>query len=187
MDLETAYLQQVIDGNVTRFGWFVDRYKDMAYAVAYRILGNEQDSEEAVQDAFVQAYKSIATFRKEARFSSWLCRIVVNQSLARVRKRKPQQRYEDIEVADEQIGNIDSGYRKLLAKEQTRMIDQALEKLEPEDRLVLTLYYLDEQTVGEVAAITGIAGENIKMRLHRARKRMYGVLSRLVNTETKTY
>lgn len=187
MDLEAAYLQQVIDGNVTRFGWFVDRYKDLAYAVAYRILGNEQDSEEAVQDAFMQAYKSIATFRKEARFSSWLCRIVVNQSLARVRKRKPQQRYEDIEVAEEQIGSIDPGYRKLLAKDQTRMIDQALEKLEPEDRLVLTLYYLDEQSFGEVAAITGIAGENIKMRLHRARKRMYGVLSRLVSTETKTY
>lgn len=187
MDLETAYLQQVVDGNVSRFAWFVDRYKDLAYAVAYRILGNEQDSEEAVQDAFLQAYKSIATFRKEARFSTWLCRIVVNQSLARVRKRKPHHQYEEIEMAEEHIGAIESGYRKLLAKDQTRMIDQALEKLEPGDRLVLTLYYLDEQTVGEVAAITGIPGDNIKMRLHRARKRMYGVLSRLVNTETKTY
>jgi len=75
----------------------------------------------------------------------------------------------------------------MLAKDQARMIDHALEKLEPEDRLVLTLYYLDEQSIGEVAAITGIPGENIKMRLHRARKRMYGILSRLVNAETKTY
>jgi RNA polymerase sigma-70 factor (ECF subfamily) len=187
VDLETAYLRQVIDGNVSRFSWFVDRYKDLVYSVAYRILGNEQDSEEAVQDAFLQAYKSIATFRQEARFSTWLCRIVVNQSLARLRKRKPQQRYEDIEVADEQIGTIETGYRRLLAKDQTRMIDRALEKLEPEDRLVLTLYYLDEQSVGEVAAITGIPGDNIKMRLHRARKRMYGILNRLVNTETKTF
>jgi RNA polymerase sigma-70 factor (ECF subfamily) len=186
VDLETAYLQQVVDGNVSRFGWFVDRYKDLAYSIAYRILGNEQDSEEAVQDAFLQAFRSAGSFRGEAKFSTWLCRIVVNQSLARVRKRKPQQRYEEIEVAEEHVGNIESGYRRLLAKDQTRIIDHALEKLEPEDRLVLTLYYLDEQSVGEVAAITGIPGENIKMRLHRARKRLYGIMSRLVNTEIKT-
>jgi RNA polymerase sigma-70 factor (ECF subfamily) len=187
VDLETAYLQQVIDGNSARFAWFVQRYKDLAYSIACRILGNEQDSEEAVQDAFLQAYRSIGSFRKEAKFSTWLFRIVVNQSLARLRKRKPPQQYEQIEVAEEHVGNVESGYRRLLARDQTRMIDHALEKLEPEDRLVLTLYYLDEQSVGEVAAITGISGENIKMRLHRARKRMYGILSRLVNTELKTF
>lgn len=187
MDLETAYLQQVIDGNVSRFAWFVGRYKDLAYSVAYRILGNEQDSEEAVQDAFLLAYRSIGTFRGEARFSTWLCRIVVNESLGRVRKRKPERRYDVLEAAEEQAEHIETGYKRLLAKDRTRMIDEALEKLEPEDRLVLTLYYLDEQSVGEVALITGIPGENIKMRLHRARKRMYGILSRLVNTGIKTF
>ena len=184
MDLETAYLQQVIDGNVSRFGWFVDRYKDLAFSVAYRILGNEQDSEEAVQDAFLQAYRSIRSFRREARFSTWLCRIVVNQSLVRMRKRRPERQYEDIEVAEEHVESIETGYKKLLAKDQTRMIDRALEKLEPEDRLVLTLYYLNEQSVGEVAMIMEIPRENIKMRLHRARKKMYSILNRLLEIKT---
>jgi RNA polymerase sigma-70 factor (ECF subfamily) len=180
VDLESRHIQQVIDGDAASFTYLVTQYKDLAFAIAIRILQNEQDAEEAVQDAFVQAFRKIKNFRGESRFSTWLCSIVVNHSLTRARKRKRVVPYSDLEVAEGQIDAIDNSYRQLTPQEQTKYINLALERLAPEDRTLLTLYYLEEQPIGEIAEITGISKENTKMRLHRARGKMYGVLSKIM-------
>ena len=145
----------------------------MAFSIACRILDDDRDAEEVVQDAFLQAFRSIRSFKGNSKFSTWLYRIVVNGSLNRLKKRKPERNYEDVECC----------YRQLTVQDQTKFINQALEKLRTEDRLILTLYYLDEQSLTEIEAITGIAKENLKMKLHRARARMYGVLSKLLNMD----
>ena len=183
MEREADYIEQIIAGDASRFAWFVDTYKDMAFSIAVRILGNDQDAEEVVQDSFLQAYRSIRSFKGNSKFSTWLYRIVVNSSLNRAQKKRGV--YEDIELVAEQIPAVESSYQGLARQDQTRYISQAMEKLRPEDRLILTLYYLEEQSLGEIAEITGEPKENIKMRLHRARNRMYGVLSRLLNMKTK--
>jgi RNA polymerase sigma-70 factor, ECF subfamily len=183
VEREAEYIRQIIAGDASRFAWFVDAYKDMAFSIAARILGNDQDAEEVVQDSFLQAYRSIRTFKGNSKFSTWLYRIVVNSSLNRLPKKRAV--YEDIELLAEQVPAIESTYRGLTSQDQTRYIDQAMEKLRPEDRLILTLYYLEEQSLGEIAEITGDPKENIKMRLHRARNRMYGVLSKLLNMKAK--
>src|SRR5579862_2101259 len=98
MDLDSRHIQQVIAGDVESFSYLVKQYKDLAFAIAIRILQNEQDAEEAVQDAFVQAFRKIKSFRGESRFSTWLYSIVVNLSLTRARKRK--RHYADLELAE---------------------------------------------------------------------------------------
>ncbi len=62
MDKESVYIRQIIDGDLAPFAWFVETYKDMAFSIACRILGNDQDAEEVVQDAFLQAFRSIRSF-----------------------------------------------------------------------------------------------------------------------------
>jgi RNA polymerase sigma factor (sigma-70 family) len=151
-----------------------------------RILANGPEAEEAVQDAFVQAFRKIGSFRGDSRWSTWLYRIVVNHSLTRAKKRKRVVAYSELELAEDRFDAIESSYRRMNSQDQTKYINLALEKLGPEDRIVLTLYYLDEQPLAEVAVITGISKDNIKMRLHRARRKMYGVLSQLLDVELNT-
>ncbi len=183
MDPEYRHIQQVIDGDAASFSYLVSRYKDLAFAIAIRILENEQDAEEAVQDAFVQAYRKIKSFKGESRFSTWLYRIVVNHSLNRAKKRKRVVAWSDLELAEGQFEAIETSSSRLTSQDQTKYINLALGKVAPEDRILLTLYYLEDQPIGEIAEITGISKENTKMKLHRARRKMYGVLSKLLGNE----
>jgi DNA-directed RNA polymerase specialized sigma24 family protein len=157
VDKESVYIRQIINGDLASFSWFVDTYKDMAFSIACRILGNDQDAEEVVQDAFLQAFRSIHSFKGKSKFSTWLYRIVVNGSLNRLKKRKLERSYEDVELAQKCVEDVESCYRQLTGQ--------------------------DQQSLGEIGEITGIAKENVKMKLHRARARMYGVLSKLLNMD----
>jgi RNA polymerase sigma factor (sigma-70 family) len=186
VDQEANYIRQIVAGDTALYAWFVTVYKHGAFALAYRMLENEQDAEEVVQDAFLKAYKALGGFRGDAKYSTWLYRIVVNESLVRLKKKKRQGRYAELEIAEEQLESVETGYRGLTATDQTRYINLALGRLNPEDRLLLALYYLEEQPLAEIAVITGIGRDNLKMRLHRARKKMYGVLSGMLNTELNT-
>lgn len=186
MDLELLYIQQIIDGDVARYAWFVNAYQDMAFSIASRMLGNDEDAEEAVQDAFLQAFRNLRSFKGNAKFSTWLYRIVVNNALSRLKRKRQRHVYEDVELAAGQLADVESAYEKLAAGDQTRFINQAMEWLRSEDRLVLTLYYLNEQSLAEIAEITGTPRENVKMQLHRARGRMFGVLSKLLKVEINT-
>jgi RNA polymerase sigma factor (sigma-70 family) len=183
VDKESVYIRQIIDGDLTSFSWFVETYKDMAFSIACRILGNDQDAEEVVQDAFLQAFRSIRSFKGRSKFSTWFYRIVVNGSLNCLKKKKLETSYEDMELAQECAEDVEFCYQQLTVRDQTKFINQALKRLRVEDRLILTLYYLDEQSLGEIGEITGITKENVKMKLHRARVRMYGVLSKLLNMD----
>lgn len=78
---------------------------------------------------------------------------------------------------------VESCYKGLSGQDQTKYINQALERLAPEDRILLTLYHLEEEPIGDIAEITGISKDNVKMKLHRARGKMYSVLSKLLGTE----
>jgi len=185
VDQESAYIQQIILGDASRFSWFVTTYKDIAFSLALRLLENEQDAEEVVQDAFLRAFRSIGNFKGDSKFSTWLYSIVVNLSFTRLKKRKSERTYETLELAEECFDAIETGYNRLVSQDRTKLIEQALGRLPPEDRLILTLYYLEEQSLSEIASITGINKENVKMKLHRARRKMYGILSNILKQYVK--
>ena len=202
MDQETIYIQQVLAGDVNRFGYFVEKYQKMAFATAMGILGNEADAEEAVQDAFLKAFRGLSSFKGVSKFSTWLCRITINCALSRVGSRGSRDggggggsrssvfplfrgsrgsraTFVELELAEEQLADVDSCYRGLNDQDQARCIREALDRMDVEDRLVLTLYYLNEQSIEEISAATVWSRDVIKMRLHRARKRMYAILSKM--------
>jgi RNA polymerase sigma-70 factor (ECF subfamily) len=157
----------------------------MAFTIAVRIVENEQDAEDVVQDAFVKAYRSIKSYKGNSKFSTWLFRIVVNTALSKVRKVKITHSFDELELAEEHVEGVESSYKKLTNQDQAKYINLALDKLNRDDRLLLTLYYLDEQSTDEISEITGISRDNIKMKLHRARKKMYGILNSMLNSAIK--
>lgn len=184
--MDEEYLQLVLGGDVSKFSWFVDRYKGMAFSIAFRVVGSREDAEEIVQDAFLKAFKSLHKFKRDSKFSTWFYRIVVNTALTRVRSEKPKsESFDESESGLALAGSVEAAYLDLDKSEQKKLINAALDELSVEDRLVLTLYYLNENSVEEISGITGIARETLKMRIHRARGRLYRVLSGKLKSEIK--
>ena len=184
--MDNLYIQKVLNGDYAGFSYFVEKYKDMAYSIAFRIVNNSEDAEEIVQDSFIKAFKSLNKFRHDSKFSTWLYRIVVNNSLSKVKRRKIDSGNIDLDkVSDIAIAEIESTYNHLSHDDQKKYINLALNELNIEDRLLLTLYYLNENSLEEISEITEIKNENLKMKIHRARQKMYIVLKKKLKSEIK--
>ena len=184
--MELFYLKQILEGNTSCFSYFIEKYKHMAFSIAFQITNNKEDAEEAVQDAFLKAFKCLKTFRQEAKFSTWLYKIVVNTSITKLnRKRNFIQDIDVSNMPDVAIENIEEVYKSLEDAGRKKLIGEALQELIMEDRLLLTLYYLNENSIDEITGITGIKPENVKMKLHRARKKLYAMLEKKLHTELK--
>ena len=112
--MEELYLRLVLEGDVSKFSWFIDRYKGMAFSIAYRVVNNKEDAEEVVQDAFLKAFKSLDKFRRDSKFSTWFYRIVVNTALTRVRTETPKQEsFDETAAGDKLVDEVGPVYRAL--------------------------------------------------------------------------
>lgn len=166
---ENQRVQQVLLGNSSAFSYFVETYQDMAITIAYRICGNMQDAEDVVQESFVRAYRNLHSFRRESKFSSWLYRIVYNTAVTHTNARIWASN-NDIEDIDSAHYSSDDTYRGLEISERSDMIEETLRNMPKGDALLLTLYYLEDNAVKDVAQITGLNESNVKIRLFRARQ-----------------
>jgi RNA polymerase sigma-70 factor (ECF subfamily) len=182
--MEYQFINSILKGDISKYTYFVEKYKNMAFTISFRILDNTEDAEEVVQDSFLKAYKALSKFRYDSKFSTWFYKIVVNTSLSRIKRKKLHTESIDPDNASESfIENVENIYKNLTQDEQKEFINYALQKLEIEDRMLITLYYLNENSLDEISEITHIPYENIKMKLHRARKKMYIVLNNKLKSE----
>jgi RNA polymerase sigma-70 factor (ECF subfamily) len=177
---EAALLAQLRAGSDDAFEALVRTNSSRLLAVARRILTIEEDARDAVQDAFISAFRSLDRFEGQARLSTWLHRIVVNTALMKLRKRKrkPEEPLEPLLPAYK-----DDGHQAIEPVEWSEPVDVALERDEvrvyvraqvdrlPENyRTVLLLRDIEELTTPEAAAALGISENAVKIRLHRARQ-----------------
>jgi RNA polymerase sigma factor (sigma-70 family) len=184
---EEDCLKQVIAGNTGYYRYLVDKYKDMLYSVSLGIIKNDILAEEAVQDAFVMAYKGIKNFRGDSKFSTWLYKITVNES---IKKLKSNNRF-DTNLNPENLKQDDmyvvsNAVNTLREEEQKRYINQTLDNMPQNESLLLRLYYLNERSVEEISDITGLSRSNIKVILFRARKTFFGILNKKLQGELKS-
>ncbi len=180
-ETDIALIDQIRTGNVSAYRQMVDRYKDYVYTVAYRVLANREDAEEAAQDAFVKVYKGISSFKGNSKFSTWLYRIVLNTAISYKRKKKiPVETLEDYKlIGDGEISKMHE-YQQL---EQRKFLQLALNTMLPDDVSVITLFYFKELSLEEMSEITGIAVNTLKVKLFRARKRLSDTLSKMLKQE----
>lgn len=167
---EKQRVQQVLSGNTSAFGYFVETYQDMAITIAYRICGNRQDAEDVVQESFVKAYRNLHSFRSESKFSSWLYRIVYNTAVTHT---KTKVWVSDLELELTHINKESADFdteTQIFAAEQTEMVQNVLDKMPKGDALLLTLYYMEDNSIKDIAKIVGLNETNVKVKLFRARK-----------------
>lgn len=166
---EHQLISSVLNGNKEAFRFLYKLHKDAAWRLAVYICKEEELAKDAVQVAFLSAYKYLYAFRKESSFKTWLLRIVKNES---VHLCKLEHRYADLDEATalEQEPIYISIDAQLNKKEQKAWIEAILGQLKDKESVVLKLFYLEELTIKEVAAILEMKENNVKVVLHRARK-----------------
>lgn len=165
-------------GDEDAFRELFDRHHRMIYNLAYRMTGNHADAEELVPDVFVRVWQKAGEFRGGSRVSTWLYRIAANLAMDRLRAARHTREvfWEDLAPQDQLAtdrSESDEGPEFVtLRKEAGRHLAAAMEKLNPEDRLLVTLYHLQDCSYAEIEDITGVSTTNIKSRLFRARRRL---------------
>jgi RNA polymerase sigma factor (sigma-70 family) len=182
-DSDYVLIDKILRGDVFASRTLVERHKDYAFTIAYRILNIREEAEEAAQDAFVKAFNAFSNFNREAKFTTWFYRIVVNAALSIQQKKKLAT--QDIETAYN-VSSNDSTKNHLKNNEQRYYIEQALKQLSPDDVTMITLFYLKELSIEEIADILTIETNTIKVKLHRARKRLADVMQEMLKGETQS-
>jgi RNA polymerase sigma-70 factor (ECF subfamily) len=168
-DEDAALVRSAVGGDNEAFAELVSRHKGTVLRRAARFARNHADLEDLGQETFLRAYRDLRSFRGDAPFGHWLSRIAVRVCYDALRKRRGEEKDVSLEVlayplADPSTGN---GTSAQLAR---IVLDRAMSRLKPEDRLVITLYELEDRSVREVAELTGWSETRVKVRAFRARQ-----------------
>lgn len=181
---ERKWIESILTGDTAKFSCLLDRYQHMAFCIAYRILENKEDAEEAVQDAFVKMYHALPAFRFGSKFSTWFYRIVYHTALTHYKTQFVFAGYEDIPGAANGSNDLSEGIETILEKsDRKEIIDSVLKRLRKDDALLLSLFYLQECSVDDIHQITGLSKANIKIKLFRGRNHFYEMLQQIMKHE----
>lgn len=175
---ELLIINKVLAGDRNAFGILVDRYQDLAYTIAVRLLNDPDEAADIVQESFVKCYEVLETFRGESKFSTWLYRIVYRKSLDRLKaiKRKRTEAFEESSGAlllQEDDGNA---VQLMMKAERKELVKSAIAQLKPEEQTLILLYYFEESSIKEIAEVLDLGMENVKVRLFRTRKKLHNLL-----------
>jgi RNA polymerase sigma factor (sigma-70 family) len=167
-------ISRILRGEQSAFALLVEKYQNYVFTLVLRFTENREDAEEIAQDVFVKAYRSLADFRGDSKFSTWLFTITRTTCLSFLRKRKLDTQSLDNERTSLQVENRESGFNANLVEQKSRhhMLSQAISMLSVDDVQVLNLFYKAEQTLEEIGKIMRLDPNTVKVKLHRARQRL---------------
>jgi RNA polymerase sigma-70 factor (ECF subfamily) len=189
MDKQTVLhlVQQSAGGNHTAFGLLVEQHQHFAYSVAFRLLYNEYETEEVVQEAFIKVWKHIKDYKEGTRFSTWLYKIVVNLCYDRMKANRVRNKYENHAVDNDFLNKISAegdAECELSNREQAIIIRTLCVKLTPKQKVVFVLSELEDLTAGEISFITGLTPGQIKSNLYCARNEIRSMLMLIDKTKS---
>lgn len=175
---DETLIQQAQAGRQSAFAMLVKRYEQYVFTLALRFVKNREDAHEVAQDCFLRAFRYLPDFRGEAKFTTWLYRIVYSTSMNFLRKQTP-----DIQSLDDEARPIrlkDEGTADVSAQlernDRNAALQQAISLLSSDDSGIITLFYLYEQSLEEICEVMGLTMTNAKTKLCRARQRLKSVL-----------
>ncbi|WP_255452652.1 RNA polymerase sigma factor [Aquimarina sp. RZ0] len=171
------YIARVLAGETNAFSFLVARYQNLVYTVVYRVVRNREVAEEVAQDTFIKAYKSLSSYRGEAKFSTWLYTIAYRKSLDAIKKEKHVMSTTLIEeISEGEVGLVNDALSNLQAKERKKIISDSIMQLPEDEAVIVTLYYFEEKSIKEITKIVGLTMDNVKIKLFRSRKKLYSML-----------
>lgn len=168
---DRALVRKCLRGDTRAFETLVDRYHRVLFQVAYRMLHEREDARDVTQSAFVKAYEKLDTYDARHKFFSWIYRIVVNESLNVLSRRKPT------EPLDPRLeARRPSPEDAYAASERDAAVQAALQQLAPDSREVIVLRHFLDQSYREMAETLGIPEKTVKSRLFSARQQLAAIL-----------
>jgi RNA polymerase sigma-70 factor (ECF subfamily) len=178
-------------GDLKAFEALVEKHQKAMLNLAFRLIGDYEEACDAVQEAFLSAYRAIRKFRGEAKFSSWLYGIVLNQARTRLRQMAGQARFRSLSLDDPPEGDSgrkvldppspeDSALEQLEKKEIEAKVQDCINRLEAEQREVLILRDIQGHSYEEIQQILGLPEGTVKSRLYRAREALKKGLEKVV-------
>ena len=180
-------IDQVLAGNQAAYADLVKRHMRFVFTLAMRFAKGREDAEEIAQDCFIKAYRSLSSFQRQAKFSTWLYSIVYTTAMTFLRKKRVGTDSIDDENTFIQVESQSSAYDVNNAENKSRSfyLNQAIEQLLPDDATIITLFYKGEQSLEEIGQALGMEANTVKVKLFRARQRLKEKLERNLKHEAK--
>ncbi|RKR10092.1 RNA polymerase sigma-70 factor (ECF subfamily) [Flavobacterium sp. 90] len=178
------YIDKILQGETNAFAVLVDRYKNMIYTLALKMIKNKEEAEEVAQDTFIKVYNSLEKFKGDSKFSTWIYKIAYNTCLDNLKKNKK----EDLNISIDDfsahlIKTMDNALSALEDKERKQTIQKCLNLLPSEENFLLTLFYFEDQSLEEIGKIMSINANNVKVKLFRSRQKLAVILKKQLEPE----
>lgn len=185
MDKDIRLVDQALGGNPAAFEQLVLRYQDYVFTITHRVLPSREEAEEAAQDTFLKVYKTLGAFERKSKFSTWLYTIAYRTAVDVARKKQlPVNSIDDNNKYLQLPGPAgESPAEEVYQKDLSEQLQEAIKRLKPEDAALISLFYLHEKSVKEIADIMGLSPSNIKTKLHRLRESLKEALSKQLQAE----
>ena len=179
---EHDLIERIADGDIEAFAVLVDRYAHAVHALVARIVVTVEDAEEVTQDVFLKVFDHLPRFDRRSSLATWIYRIACNTAVSHARRRRrptcPIDERRIAAVTDDEAERLEETVERQQALDS---LAAAIETLEADERALVTLRYYEDRSVAECAEITGLTEANVKVRLHRIRKKLF------VRIKTATY
>ena len=176
---ETHIIRRILKGETALYENFLNQYGQQVFSLIARIICNQEDAEELTQDVFLKAFQHLSSFKAESSFSTWIYSIAYNTAISAARKRK----FDTFAMDDTLLANIsEQQVDETLNDESEEMIiklNRAIEKLNSDERALITLFYYEEKTMNETALILGLTESNAGMPLLLSQRRTSHAASRM--------
>lgn len=170
---ERQIIHRIIGGETALYEEFVNQYSATVFTLIVRMVENREDAEVLTQETFIKAFQKLDKFKGECAFATWLYRIAYNTTLSALRKRK----VETLKVDEGQLANLSDNQVDALLNDESQSriasLQTALASLSPDERFLITLFYEEEKHLSEITEILGMTENNVKVKLHRIRKKLY--------------
>ncbi len=183
-ETDDKVIEEILAGNRDAFAILVDKYKDKVFSLVFGIVKDYELAQEVAQDVFIKAYSSLKKFRRDSSFSTWIYRISYNTAISETRKRKVKKVSFDenisSKISNEEIEDNAESWRK---DGEQKKLSRALSQLLPDERVIISLYYFEEKAISEICEITGLGQSNVKVKLHRLRKKLKALITEISKAE----
>lgn len=173
---EAALIRRILRGESDLYAQLVDRYAGMIHTLVARVIDRQEEAEEVTQDVFLKAFRQLDGFGGRSSFQTWIYRIACNTALSHARRTRRRNTLSGVDerrlalLPDEEAERLEEWATH---ERQFDALTRAVTRLEAEERALVTLFYYEDRPVSECAAITGLTEGNVKVRLHRIRKKLY--------------
>jgi len=179
---DTQLIDEALAGDSAVFGQLVQKYQNRLFNTIVHVIGDRDEAEDVVQDAFVQAFVKLETFRRNSAFYTWLYRIAFNVAVSRRRRRRPELSVDQARemTGDEPVDDAESSDQRLQRRERARQVHEALACLSEQHRSILVLREMEGCDYETIAEILGLPVGTVRSRLHRARSQLRDQLKQVL-------